>query len=429
MIRLVAATSKGLSRVLSGGLKSETAYTAAGNFLLLAGGFASGVLSARLLAPNGRGQFLAIYTWAGIVGLILGGGSFHSLAMYTRRGLHYRKAKRYIARHLCLTAAASAGLFGGIVAAQAVSWMTPVHAIGGSLAAVSLVVAGDLAGVAIGYGQLRTGLQRVRLLPVAFGLGAMIMLATTGNRSPGHWLLLTGLAQVVPSVVGLALLRPNPSMNASDLSTPALSDVARSAVNLYFPSIATHVNYRLDLLLLSVLLPTAGIANYGVAASAGMAVASIGQAVGLVQFRRFAAPDGGHGASVAMRRSARHAATLSAAIAVPLAFAAPKVVRFVYGDAYGGAVVPTVILVLAAIPLSADYLLLQAFLGLQRLRTVYVTLGVTSVMTVGGLAIITAVTYDLGAIAAISPGTYICSVWLLLRFSRVGANPGETGYS
>lgn len=398
---------------------SEITLTATGNVLVLLGGLATGVISARVLGAQGRGEFLAVFTWSSVLGLVLSGAASHSLVTYARRGLPSAQIQRFVWRHLALTFGVGAAIAGVGWAGGFVTWLTAADAGGAVLFMVSTVAVADLSGVALGYGDVRIGLQRVRLLPIAAGILAMVVLTTLGNRSPGVWLFVVSLAQVAPSVISLVRLSPNPAAPIPGIERVMLLRIARTAGRFYVAGIAAQVNYRLDLLVVSLVLSQAAVANYGVAVAAGAAVASIGQAIGTVHFGRFASPDACYDAIHAVRRAARMAAFFSAAVALPVAVASPVLVDVLFGDAYQEAVTPTMVLVLAAIPTSVDFLLIHAFLGLQQLlNQLYAVLGFTSVLTVVGVIWAAEVTADLTTVALVSPVVYLCSVFLLLWLSR-----------
>lgn len=400
------------------GARSDTAATAASNALLLLTGLATGILSARALDPAGRGEFLAVYTWFGVLGVVLNGAASQALATYVRRGLDRRQTRRFILRHLGFSFAVAAVLASGVLFTGAVSWLNSAHSLGGVLLAVATVAVADMSGVALGRGSLRTGLPQVRLLPMACGLCMMILLACAGNRSPGVWLTLTGGAHLLSGLLIFARLTHDDAMPTGEMETPTLTAMLRTAGRFYAMGIASQVNYRLDLLAVSVLLPRAAVANYGIASAAGMAVAALGQAVGTVHFSRFASPEARADAGPAVRRAAAKAAMFSAAVAVPTACLSPILVRLLYGPEYREAVAPTIILVLAAIPLSVDFLLIHAFLGLQELfGRLYVILGFTTAATIAGILLVTRATDELAWIAVVSPTVYCCSVMLLLRLS------------
>ncbi|MFN2607551.1 MAG: lipopolysaccharide biosynthesis protein [Acidimicrobiales bacterium] len=404
---------------LRGAAGSETAFTAAGNALVLVGNIATGVISARFLGAQKRGEFLTVYTWAGVVGLFLNGAAFHALVSYAKRGLPTSRIRWFVAQHLLLTAAGASVIGWVALAATGVSWLTPAHVIGGALFTVATVSGADMAGIAIGYGDLRRGLQEVRLAPIITSLAAMVALTLAGDRSPGHWLIVAGAARLAPNLVWLKMLAANPSPPEPGADQIRFSTVARTAGRLYLAGLAAQVNYRLDLLAVSVLLDRAAVANYGVAAAAATAVASIGQAVGMVSFGEISSPGARSTAVATARKGARQAAIFSSAIAIPVAIASPVLVGLLYGPQYHAAVVPTIILVLAAVPLSIEFLLIHHFIGVpDALRPLYLTLGITSLLTVVGVSVLTVLTRSLTAVALVSPVVYTASMLLLLRFSR-----------
>jgi O-antigen/teichoic acid export membrane protein len=91
---------------------------------------------------------------------------------------------------------------------------------------------------------------------------------------------------------------------------------------------------------------------------------------------------------------------------------APTAIRIVYGSAFGSAADATRVLVLAAIPLSVDYLLVHALLSLSAARSVFWVQLFAGVLTIGFLAAIIP-SGNLVSVALVSLAVYSISATLL----------------
>jgi O-antigen/teichoic acid export membrane protein len=397
---------------------SETAITGAGNAVILGMGLITSLLTARLLGPEGRGEYLTVYSWAGVAGMLLSGAASQSLVSHSKRGLPREAIQRFILRHMVAAATVGALGFGWALFSLEVTWLEWRHAVGAVLICAGTVGVSDLIGVAQGYGDIRRGLQRVRLAPMVTGVTTMSILAATGTRAAGQWILVISAVQLIPVVYELARLPPNPTVPPENLPSITMGAVARTAARYSVAGVASQINYRLDLLIVSAVLDRAAVATYGVAAATGSAVASIGQAVGMVHFGRFASREERGDPADRILKAAITAAAFGVLVAVPVILFAPTLVEFMYGREYRSAILPTQVLVLAAVPLSVDFLLIHAFLGFrQSLGRLYWVLGATSLMTAVGV-MIAVNTNDLTLVAAVSPVVYTCSSAALLVLSR-----------
>lgn len=385
-------------------------------------GLVSGVVAARVLGPTLRGEFVATQAWASMVAVVLTLG-------VTQAVVTYHGEDKDLAGPLLLQAglaiAVGIGLFVALSATGAEPWLTTAGVAGGAMLTVAGLVSSNSAGLAQRKGRMVGAFQQVRLLPQAIGVMAVLVLWGTGNRDPNTWLLVVGLALLAPALLlyvgllgGAGALKKMPTLRAP-------RQLVRGASSAFVIVVGAQLIYRLDSLLVAAYLPTYKVALYAVAVTAGTACAAIGQAVGMLMFSRMRGIDDRRHQRTIVQRSVVRALAVTSAVSLPLAAIAPYAVRLVYGKAFIHAAGPTRVLVLAAVPLAADYLLLHALLSIRASRSAFHVQLLAGALTVGLLAV-TIPTENLTLIALVSLGVYSASaICLFVAVMRRTAGDGN----
>lgn len=379
-----------------------------GNVAILVLGLVSGVIASRVLGPELRGEFVAAQTWAGMSAVLLTLGV--SQAVVT-----YRGEDRQLTGPLLLQAAGT--LIFGIVLFVALSvygqrWLSAAGIVGGAALMTSALASSTSAGYSQRLGRMTGAFQSVRLLPQAVGVVALVVVWQSGSRDPNYWLLAVGLAVFVPSVLLMVALLGGPRAirHVGRLRPPP--ELVRGAGSAFVIVVGSQLIYRLDSLLVAIYLPSYKVALYAVAVSAAGACAAVGQAVGMLTFSRMRGMDDPRKQRAIIRRGIVQALAVTAAVSVPLAVVAPWAIRIVYGSAFVPASGATRLLVLAAIPLAADYLLVHALLSLSASRGAFRVQLLAAVLTVGLLAAAIS-NGSLALVALVSAGIYTLSATLL----------------
>lgn len=380
-----------------------------GNVAILVLGLVSGVIGSRVLGPELRGEFVAAQTWAGTAAVLLTLGVGQAVVTY-------RGEDRQLTGPLLLQVAGT--LIFGIVLFVALSasgqqrWLTGAGIVGGAALMAGGLASSTSAGYSQRLGRMTGAFQRVRLLPQAVVGVAIVVVWQSGSRDPNYWLLAVGLAGFVPAVLLLVTLLGGPRAvrRVGRLRPP--SELVRGAGSAFVIVIGSQLIYRLDSLLVAVYLPSYKVALYAVAVSAAGACAAVGQAVGMLTFSRMRGMDDPRKQRAIIRRSIGQALAVTAAVSAPLAAVAPWAIRIVYGSAFVPASGATRLLVLAAIPLAADYLLVHALLSLSASRGAFRVQLLAVVLTVGLLAAAIS-NGSLALVAVVSAGIYTLSATLL----------------
>ncbi|WP_250290660.1 lipopolysaccharide biosynthesis protein [Frankia sp. CiP1_Cm_nod1] len=382
---------------------------AAGNAAAILIGLASGIVTARVLGPTARGAFVATQTMSGVAAVVLTLGV--TQAVVTGRGSDRDLAGPLLAQ-VAVVALVAAALFGTLAGVGAQPWLDGYGVIGAAAATAGAVAASLASGMAQRRSRMTGEFQLVRLLPSLAGLFLLVVAWRAGTREVGVWLLCSGVGVAVPAVVMLARTLGEPGTPRRPARFLPSRALVRGAVAALPTAIGAQVIYRLDSVVVAAARPTSDVAFYGVAATASLTCTALGQAVGMLAFSRLRHAHGLNQQRLLIRRGVRWALGVAAGVALPVMLLAPELITLCYGREFLPAVAPTRALVLAAIPLSADYLLIHALLSLSGQRSVYGTQALAAALTVVGLCV-TVPTGNLALIAAMSIVIYTLSAALM----------------
>ncbi len=145
----------------------------------------------------------------------------------------------------------------------------------------------------------------------------------------------------------------------------------------------------------------------------------LGQAVGMLVFSQLRGITEHRQQRAVIRRGTARAVVATSAVAIPLIVIAPRAIQFVYGTAFVPATGATRLLVLASIPLAADYLLVHALLITGAGRRVFQVQILAGLLTVS-LLIAALPTGQIVLVALVSVGVYLMSAVLLFSAAMRG---------
>lgn len=352
-------------------------------------GLASGILIARHLGPDGRGQLGAAMMWPATIGMLISIGLQHAFAYAAGREWATPARLNLIAWRFTLAV--------GFPATVVYWFMCPwiFRNVFGDQIYVPRIFA---LGIPL---SLYTGL----LLPVYQGVGTFSRWNIGRLFRSGGWTLsvllliaaagLTVLNLLVAQVLILLLLgiylfsqlgkiHRSPSGLSAQAST---GRIFKYGIAIYLSGLAYTVNQQLDQLWLSMWVPPGALGQYAAAATLASMMLLIPSSIGPIVFSKVARSGD---ASDEQRSHMLFAVTLTTVLSAPagiiLTLAAPRLTEVVYGSAYAQAGELLRVLAPAVIFLGIGITLADLLRGVG--RPMYATYGALAgaMLTVGGLA-------------------------------------------
>jgi O-antigen/teichoic acid export membrane protein len=191
------------------------------------------------------------------------------------------------------------------------------------------------------------------------------------------------------------------------------------------------VNYRLDQLVLSVMVPAAALGNYTVAVSVSVLATPIAFAFGYVAFPRIAAARSRAEARKVERTAILGSVIVATAVLVPMGLLARWVIPLVFGSGFDRAVIALWLLIPGTIAFSANQVAEDILRGRGRPLAPAIAEGVGVVLTVGLLLVLVP---RLGIYGAAITSAFVYAgvaaiLTQMLRKHPEDAVPAETGQS
>ncbi len=349
---------------------------------------ASGILAARLLLPEGRGELAAVMLWPMLIAA-LGGFSINAAAGYLVAG-----EKRPPGEVFAAATAAAVALVPLLAAVglAVIPWAYGGYAPEiGALARLYLAFVPmsllTLCYLSILQGRLRFGaLNALRALQ-PIGYVALIGAAAAAGHATvaGFTAASLGANAVTLVLAGATLAR----LGWVQWRFPPgiLRALARYAATVHVGEVIAVVGRRLDQALVALVLPVAELGLYAVALSAGGLIAILVGAMELLAFPKVAAADPAARAEVLGRyvRLTVALAIVAAAVLVPLL---PWLVRLLFGAAFLPAVAPARIVAVAMVFHAFRATLSAGLRGTDRALTVGGVEGAALVALAAGLAVL-----------------------------------------
>lgn len=312
------------------------AYAANGavEILLSIAGFASGILIARGLGPEGRGQFAAAMLWPVTIGTLIGLGQQHAVGYASgAKWASPRQLRRYGLRFVVM-----AGLPAAAVYAAAMPWVLRKQftAFSPALWCFVLVIPISLYGgflhpILQGEGAFRqwnTG----KVLRGAGWTAAVSLLAVVG------WLTVDTLLFAQVATLGIFCCYLHAQVNRGlegSLPQGVAPKIFKYGLAVYASGLTYMVNLQLDQILLTQWVGAEPLGLYAAAASLSNALLIVPSAIGSISFSRMARATAGQ---ALQKGITRQTLGLTLALLVPcvvlLAVAGPFLVKLLYGDSF-----------------------------------------------------------------------------------------------
>ena len=388
-----------------------------GQGLTLGLGILTGILSARMLGPVGRGEYAAIIVWPmGIANFLAFGINQAAVFHLGQRTFSTSQTATAVTVIGIVQSAISVAIGLVVVPLVLAKYSGTVQALGILFVLLTPVI------ILSGYpGNLFQGMQDlprfnfIRVMaPLTYAAGLVGLYALhRGNLQSVIFSQLAGF--ILALTIGIALvwriLKPRLQWNSS-----AIPSLLHYGIRSHAGSIAYYFNQRIDQLILSLLVPPKQLGFYAVAVTLSTTVAVFPQAAGIVAFSRGSsqqAKDAKVTAGVAFRSSLLW---LLAACGGLYALA-PFLIRFVFGGAFDGSILACRILLPGALVAGLSFVLYNAASAMGRPGLGTVAEGVGVIATAMGLFLLVPRYGYIGA-ALVSSIAYTVSFLVMVVLSH-----------
>jgi O-antigen/teichoic acid export membrane protein len=388
---------------------------------ILSLGIVSGILSARLLGPSGRGILAAITIWPLALVFLCSCGLNQAIVFHLSKLQH--SYARICGSVLAIGAVQSViVVLAGILVLPMVLRRYPpeVLRLGFWFLAFTpiLMLSGYPANVLQALHSGRA-FNAVRTIAAATYVLGLVVLVAGGASGVGKVVAVQLAGYVAALSIGIAVLFAKFKVRPA-ACTAAMRDLVSYGTRAQVTSLTTYFNQRCDQLVLSVLVPPRELGLYAVAVTLAMAATFVPQAVGMVTFA-----DGASQGTESARRTIAMSFRLSLAwlitVCVLLFIAAPFLVNIAFGPDFAGASIACRILLPGMLAAGLNQVLYAGANAMgQPALPSFAELAGMVVTIIGLVALVPR--YGYIAAAAISTVAYVTSflAMLWLSASRLG---------
>jgi O-antigen/teichoic acid export membrane protein len=382
---ITSSLSIARNRIRNNSFAAQFSLTLGTNVIQAVTGMATGLLAARLLGPQGRGELAAIQSWVFLIGSLATLGMAESVVYFS--GRFPDKAGRYLmSAQLLDTLPAAFAIVSGwvlmpwLLNAQSQEIVTSAR--------VFLVMMVPIFTTFAWYESLRSAnawrpWNFLRILPnliwalilvVAFVMPALASPATLSLVYPVVFLF-----QIIPAIMAVRRRFAPPFRSQKDLLLPLLKYGLPTVLTV----LPRTLNLRLDQLLMAMFFEPKTLGLYVAAVAWATAPALAAVAVGQVLFPRLSAIHDVHGQSAMLRQVLQYAVPGLIAVYIILGIVTPIGFPLLFGVDYQPAVPVALVLVLANCFYALNSILSSALYGLGFPKHVFtsefVGLGITAV--------------------------------------------------
>jgi len=330
-------------------------------------GILTGLLLARILGPQGRGELAAVLLWP--------------LLLATVGGLGVHEATTY---HVARATAALGTLVGSSLV---IAFAQSVLLIAVGVAIVPLVLSH--------YDADTVRSAHLFLACIPLNLIALSLMAVVNGRQRFYWFQALRLSVIIFMAVGLLGFALADALTvrtaviaylaANGVTTVAAGAVVFSAeamqlrfslalsqqllwfgLRSHLSNVSLLLNERLDQLVISVFLAPAKLGLYVIAVTMTSLTSLVGSSVAVVVLPVVARLQPGPGRNAAVRNLVRLTLAGSVAITIPLLLLAPVLIDLFFGEAFHGAADVSRVLLVAAVILSTNRTLGAVLKGIGR---------------------------------------------------------------
>jgi O-antigen/teichoic acid export membrane protein len=395
------------------------------NICVTAMGIVSGVVTSRALMPELRGDLAVLTVWPALIATVMDLGFAESAIVRVARDHRHASAALRAGAFLVLIASVLGGGIGYVLLPSLLR-EGQGHLLGSSRAYLLFVPASLFSSLALGT---LLGLQRfravgaMRIAVAAVYLGSTVSLAASGMATPDRFAALTLLTTAAPVPLGLILMRG--ALRGGDRTSLGLRDQMTTGTRLQGMKLIERMAAIEDRPVAAFTLSQVGIGLYQIPSTLAVSGQTIALAKAQWLFSRLpgAPPEQKRSLIITAYARATSLTLLLALGSVPLL---PFAIPLLYGSSFQAAVLPAIVVMLAAPIEAAGSVLRNAARSTLRIRELATAeLGAIAVMA-GAAFAFTPITPLVGLAAAYMLGRAFSLGWMISSAKRaLGVEPRD----
>jgi O-antigen/teichoic acid export membrane protein len=336
--------------------------------LIQVANIATGLIAARLLLPEGRGELAVIMLWPGLLAE-LGALGLYDALLY-RSATAAAPARKIFATMMWLGAALSIALIGiGLIAIPLALAADPVWLQNIAVAYMCAFLPAYFAALYIGamfQGHLDMVTWNIVRVMVPLGyLVAILAMWADGRAEVGGFAVAYIIGHILCILIGLALLAKRGWLGiAPDL--PLARSLLVYGIKVHVGDIMSALRQRLDQALVALLLPNADLGHYVVALTVANGPLILVFTIANVAFPKISQQTTHDGKLVVFGRYLRVCIALALAAAVSLIVLSVWLVPLLFGAPFAPSVPIAQVLLLGMVPFAAKSMLADALKAWDR---------------------------------------------------------------
>jgi O-antigen/teichoic acid export membrane protein len=337
------------------------------SILLLFFSTITGILTARLLGPSGKGTLTAVIIWPAFLAAIGSLGITEAITYFTAKS--ERSAPWIYANGVLLALVQSSVLicigiiiFPFVFKGQGSRILNEayIYLLFIPLNLLTLILQALLGGkLKFKYYNL------IRIVVSAVILAGLVVLAVTGRFYVINIILLYLLANSVTLLTAWLLIRSE-GLHIGRIDIAGIQAMLSYGLRSHLGNISAMVNERLDQLIISIFLIPSELGLYAIAVTLTTMIVMIGSSIAIVAFPSMSNQSSNDILPETLSRYTRITFFVSASLAVIMTIFISPLINLLFGPAYLPAVGVTRILLFASVALSVNRVLQAGFKSINR---------------------------------------------------------------
>jgi O-antigen/teichoic acid export membrane protein len=370
-------------------LMGQSAVAIATSFGIQMLNIVSGVVTARLLGPSGKGILTAVILWPGLLAGLGALGITDALVFFTAQRTASDKAMTTAAIGLALGQSIVIMVVGAVAIPLALGHYG-AEAVRAGLVYLAWVPVSllTLNGMSVLQGKLLlTTFNRLRLTAVAGMVAGLLCLYVLHRVSVPNIVA----AYLAANVLALALTMKalwSRGCLGFEVDLPLVKNLFQYGIRSHTGNVAGITNDRADQAIISIFLPPVYLGWYAIAVTVNSALGLLSSSIGLVTLPAVASAKGLKTKLSYLGGFVQAAFALAVVIAVFLVLAAPWIIETFFGKAFLPALVPARILILAGVVLTVKWTVSCGLKALNRPLIAGIGELIGAVITVIGLVVL-----------------------------------------